>query len=93
MGKGEDEVLVVDPFAGADYPAPAAALPGMAGAATVLARQERALYRVLLREEDPAKVEWLRGVLEPFPVDLREGSATGLAGLDVPGRALLVLDP
>src|SRR5215218_9812410 len=62
---GEGEIVLVDGFAGVDYPAPSSVLPGVSGAAMRLLRDERARerIRVVMVEEDPAKVEWLARTL------------------------------
>ena len=102
-------VLLVDPFAGTDYPDRGERVGCVGAAATLLRASERAI--VALLEEDPAKVEWLRKRLAAaFPdapvaagpepatgLNLWEASPAALAGLagarDRDGATLLLLDP
>ncbi|HET8656646.1 MAG TPA: hypothetical protein VFL93_14085, partial [Longimicrobiaceae bacterium] len=76
------EIVVLDAFAGRDHPLPAGVFPCAASIVARLAagaRRARAgAVRVVLREEDPVKVEWLAaaldgGVAGPAGIDLREG--------------------
>jgi hypothetical protein len=79
-------VALVDAFAGADYPGDAGGAPGVMGAAAKLLRMEpaRALARVLMVEEDPAKVAWLGETLArlfPGEAPRRAGEALGALNL------------
>ena len=87
VGEAGERILLVDAFAASDYPAPACSMPGMVAAAMPLAD-----HRVLLMEEDPAKVEWLGRALGVVAAELHEGVAAGIE-LGGTGPTLLVLDP
>lgn len=64
-GDGLAEVVLVDGCAGTEYPHAPAEGPGAVGAAVRLLRGDRrGGVRVVLVEEDPAKVEWLQKALQ-----------------------------
>jgi hypothetical protein len=95
---GPLDVLLVDPFAGNDYPA--AAPLGLDVAALLGRRGAAGSGRVLLQDADPVKLEWLRAraaEAEGAGQGLVEvGEEEGTAGSTAAGRAaeaLVVLDP
>ncbi|MBW3628450.1 MAG: hypothetical protein KY464_04050 [Gemmatimonadetes bacterium] len=88
-------VLVVEGFAGADYPAGSASMPGITGAAMRLMARERtrALVRAVMVEEDPAKVDWLAEVVrQVMPGELLHLEGELKSGLNLRSGALAVLE-
>lgn len=99
------DVLLLDPFAGADYDAGRERVPLGVEAGARMARHPRPAGGAQLRllDADPVKVEWLRGAAGALPhptpdaplplLAVEEGGPGDLPPIDPATTALMVLDP